>query len=278
MDCHETEELPNGWAVTWLPTYSAQPTARLIQHHRRHTTHFLLPVAHCANTNVEMRIQQVWCALLLVPCCVGAMAAPTSSTRNVDMINLGAHVGAVVAATAEIVEDVESIGHGHGMLLLCGSRLCRELNVLREAAAGEIEDIEKTRLYKMTRAPLRFALRLLSSTLVTVTLALAGLGAAFLEVMEDSSPGGHHGAVFLAVNELLELLEASRVAQGRLLRVIENQVLRLFLVVSATLFAAIETFQSVGKVGAHHGVLLLSVSKTFRCIGLLRGRLKEKEE
>lgn len=220
-------------------------------------------------------------ALLLLPTpCVVAWSASATPTR-LDVLGFGAHVGAAVSAGAEIFEDAEaaSVGHGHGMLLLCGSRLCRELNVLREAVAGEVEDLERTKLGTMLRGPFHAMLRLLSSTAFVVGLALAGLVAAFLEVLEDASPGGHHGAVFLAVNELFELLEASRVAKGRFLHVIENRVLRLALVSSAALFALTETLQSIGtkKLGAHHGVLLLAVSKMLRCIGLVRDQMKEKE-
>ena len=121
-------------------------------------------------------------------------------------------------------------------------------------------------------------LRFLGSQIFTVGLSLAALSAATLEVMEDARPGGHHGAVFLAVNELLELLAASGLARGRFLKAIENHAFRLVLVASATILAAIEAAGSVGKFGAHHGVLVLGLSKTLRCIGLLRDELKEKEE
>jgi hypothetical protein len=228
------------------------------------------------------------CLLLpLLPRGIAAVAsAPSSSSSAASRaLSFGAHVGAAVAAAAEIREDVageskSAVGHGHGMLSLVGSRLCRELYVLRESIAEEMEDnLERRGLSKrLWQVPLHTVLRVLTSTVFTATLAIAGLWAALLEVMEDSRPGGHHGAVFLAVNELLELLQASRVARGRFLRVIENQVLRLFLVSGASLFATMETVRSFDKVGAHHGVLVLAVSKTLRTIGLLQGRLKETKE
>jgi hypothetical protein len=149
---------------------------------------------------------------------------------------------------------------------------------MREAVAEEAEGIKETRVGIMLRRPIRKLVRLLSSKVFIVILALGGLAAAIMEVVEDVRPGGHHGAAFLAVNELLELLTESRIARGRLLLVIEKQGLRLLLVSGATLLAGIETVRTMGGdgLGAHHGVLWLAASKTLRCVGLLRGRLKDK--
>lgn len=219
------------------------------------------------------------CLLMLSSPCL-AWASP-----RIDPWSAAAHVGAVVSASAELAEDVESsVGHGHGMLLLCGSKLCRELNVLREAFAGEAEDLEQTRLgMTVLRKPLNAMLRVLTSTTVTCALAFSGLWAAMLEVLEDSRPGGHHGAVFFAMNELCELLEESGIAKGRLLKVCENFKFRLFLLLNAALFALVETvrdFRMAGttKLGAHHGVLWLALAKTFRVIGSLRSEAKEYKE
>jgi hypothetical protein len=54
------------------------------------------------------------------------------SMPSLGLVSVCAHVDAVVSTSEELVEDVESIGHAPGMLLLSGSRLCRELSVLRE--------------------------------------------------------------------------------------------------------------------------------------------------
>lgn len=203
---------------------------------------------------------------------------------RIDPWSAAAHIGAIVSSSAEVVEDFESIGHGHGMLLLCGSRICRELNVMREGFAGEAEDLEKTRLGATPwRKPLHAMLRVLTSTTVTCALATGGLVAALLEVIQDSRPGGHHGAVFFAMNELCELLEESRIAKGRLLKVCENVQFRLFLLLNATLFALVETIRDIRmagttKLGAHHGVLWLALARTFRVIGSLRSEAKEYKE
>lgn len=78
--------------------------------------------------------------LLLLLCLLPSPCLAWAAAPRIDWISASAHVGAVVSASAELREDVESIGHGHGMLLLCGSKLCRELNVMRGAFAGEAED------------------------------------------------------------------------------------------------------------------------------------------
>lgn len=212
------------------------------------------------------------------------LAWAASSFSRIDPWSAAAHVGAVVSASAELREDVESVGHGHGMLLLCGSKLCRELNIMRGAFAGEAQDLEETKLgTTIFRKPLDAMLRVLTSTTFTCALAFGGLMAALLEVFKDSRPGGHHGAVFLAMNELCELLEESGVAKGKFLRVCENVKFRLFLLLNATLYALVETIRDlrlVGttKLGAHHGVLLLAISKTFKVIGALRSEAKEYKE
>lgn len=219
---------------------------------------------------------------LLPLTCVAWTAA---SSSRIDPWSAAAHIGAVVSAGAELSEDFESLGHGHGMLLLCGSKICRELNVMREGFAGEAEDLEETKVgaNAKLRKPLDMLLRVLSSPVLSCALALGGLFAALVEVVNDYRPGGHHGAVFFAINELCELLEQSRIAKGRLLRICENVKFRLFLLLNATLFALAETIrdaQMVGttKLGAHHGVLWLALAKTFRCIGSLRSEAKEYKE
>jgi hypothetical protein len=98
---------------------------------------------------------------------------------------------------------------------------------------------------------------------MAISLAVAALAAALVEVFEDISPGGHHGAVLLAINELLEILETARLVKGQLLlNIMKNQLLRLAILGGATAFAFVEALSSVGskRIGAHHGVLLLASS------------------
>jgi hypothetical protein len=201
---------------------------------------------------------------------------------RLDWLSTSTHVGASVCAIAELTEDFESIGHGHAMLLIGGSKVCREVNVLREALAQEAEELEEAASTRNALAkPLSALVGLLANKFVAIFLAVAALAAALVEIFQDLSPGGHHGAVLLASNELLEILETGRLVKGRLLqKVIGNQLLRLAIVGGATALALVEALSSVGsrKIGAHHGVLLLASSKTLRCLGLLRHRLKEKEE
>ena len=200
-----------------------------------------------------------------------------------SLVGFSSHVGAAVGATAELAENWESVHHGHGMLLLCGSRACMELNVLREAMVEEVEDLHKLKQRKEQSRSihfLRFFLRLLTTPLVSVSLSLAAIYASTLEVMEDIIPGGHHGAVLLAFNELLDLVRASKLmCAGRAWEFLDNRFFRLFLAGGALLFALIETVGTAGckKLGGHHGVAILAFAKTLRCVGLLQGRIKQKE-
>ena len=205
------------------------------------------------------------------------------STPGIDLLGLGTNVGAIVVASAEVMEDFESIGHGHGMMLLAGSKICREINLMREATSEGLEELGELKvqtsfLSSAVLKPFTLFLRLLTNRIVASSLAVAALGAAFVEVMEDAKPGGHHGAVLLAINELLELLEEAKIVTGRALLVLRNRVFRLALVGGATVVALMETIASIktGQVGAHHGVLLLGCSKTLRCIGLIRGEYKRR--
>lgn len=217
----------------------------------------------------------------LVCCLWTTLYLPTSLAWNarpkVDLLSLGGHVGAAVGATAELAEEFESIGHHHGMLLLCASKMCRELNVMREATVEQVEELEEETNFSLMR-PLAKLFYLLTSKWVAVSLSLAALAAAFAEVWEDFSPGGHHGAVLLAINELLELLEQSRVARGRVLRGLKNSLFRIALLGGATILALVETVGDMGckKLGSHHGVLILAFAKALRSVGLLNKQLKEK--
>lgn len=225
---------------------------------------------------------RAWLVVSLLVAVLQPSASWGIPLKRVDLVGLGTHVGAAVCAGAELVEDFEHVGHGHGVALLACSKLCREINVMREAAVGEVEDLEELRpaspIAKLLW-PLAVAFRLLTTNLVATALAIGALAAAAVEVLEDSRPGGHHGAVLLATEELLELLEASKIARGRVLRAIKNNLLRLTIVSGAMVVALIHTVRSAGSgLGAHHGVAVLAISKTMRVLGLLREQFKQKKE
>lgn len=227
---------------------------------------------------ITTRIGELLSTLLLL-CLLSS-----SCLARIDVMSVGAHVGSVVSATSEIRQDAQSIGHAHGMLLLCGSHLCKELNGLRGALAGEAEDVEETKVgTTKLRKPLDALINVLTSTALIGVLAFGGLLAALMEVIRDSRPGGHHGAVFLAINDLCSYLEESGVAKGRLLQVCENYTFRLFLLLNATIYSAMETirdFKMIGtpKLGAHHGVLWLALSKTFKCIEKLESEYAKENK
>lgn len=207
---------------------------------------------------------------------------PSSQTGlSVDAWGVAVHFGAAITATAEILEDVESIGHGHGMIMLVGSRLCRELNLLRESVAGQLEAcscsvgaaVSKRQKRVMFLRVQHAVLKALSWRPLVLGLSVAALGAALLEVVEDVAPGGHHGAVLLATHELIELSEA---ALHRTL--FHHRFFRLSLISGATILAAWEMIREGSKLAGHHGVFLLAVSRLLRVLGQLRFQIGEKEE
>jgi len=196
------------------------------------------------------------------------------------------NVGAAVCACFEVAEDLEHVGHGHGMVLLTTSRLCRETNVLREAALSQAEKIEESslkmagRIQAAVKKSWKFLLRKLSSTAATMALSLGALAAALNEVFEDVTPGGHHGALLLAVNELLEILESSNIVKGRVLTWMKKRVLRLSLLLGAFVCALLETVTTISefKLYAHYGVLVLAFSRSLRVIGLMMEETEEAKE
>lgn len=206
----------------------------------------------------------------------------SSQKRKFDVLEFASHAGAAFSASMEVAEDLESIGHGHGVILLCASKLCRELNVIIEAAEEEKENFEDSKVVKSLFSyplyPVSILFKVLSTKLVAVLLSLGALYAAFLEIFEDIKPGGHHGAIFLAINELIELLISSTtIRKGNMRQILENHFFRASLVSCAAIFALVETLSSTRKIGAHHGVLILSISKLFRVLGMMRSEFKEKE-
>lgn len=88
--------------------------------------------------------------------------------------------------------------------------------------------------------------------------------------------------IFLAFHDILELLEESHLVTKikPLEKTVDNSVLKLTLMGAALASAAVETIQSFvhKKVGAHHGVLLLAVMRTFSALGIFRRERKELKE
>lgn len=150
--------------------------------------------------------------------------------------------------------------------LLCVSKLCREINTLRESA---LESAEAIHVEKGAKKILGAAWKFATSKIVAIVLSCLALVAASLEVVEDLSPGGHHGAVLLALNELMELLASSHIASGFVLSVLESKLLKVLLAGGASFFALIEIFSS-GQIHwrGHHGVAVLALLKFVRCFSL----------
>ena len=116
---------------------------------------------------------------------------------------------------------------------------------------------------------LRGTLRLLSCAPLVRALSLGALLAATKEVVEDVAPGGHRGAVLLALQELCETLEAAGVRLfGLVPLLMEAPPLRLLLAGGAALFAALELGRDLAadgfRLGGHHGVALLALCRLLK--------------
>ncbi|KAL3914666.1 MAG: hypothetical protein SGILL_006012 [Bacillariaceae sp.] len=202
---------------------------------------------------------------------------------SLDVLSLTTNAAAAISAGAEVLEDFEHVGHGHGLLLLTGSRLCREMNVFRESMADESGELKQmSGLKKSVKKPISMFLHIITNHLFVKLLSIGALLAAWVEVVEDARPGGHHGGVLLALNELIELREEA--GSKAFISFIRKPAFRLALVSGAVVMALWETISaSMTKksLGAHHGVLFLGIAKTLRCVGLVRkdrDEVKEKKE
>jgi len=218
------------------------------------------------------------CLLLLSPFLLKSTHA-WSLPRSVAVAT---NIGAFVTAGFELAEDLDDIGHAHGTVLLLGSKICREIHALRKTVVRDKEYRKQSTRWSRLSQPLELLGRpmwqALTTRLSATTLAVGALLAAMVEVIEDSSPGGHHGAVLLAMNELIELAEEARILKGRLLIIARNTAFRLCLAAGAIVFAAVETLKGGRAVGtAHHGVLLLAIFKFLRVLGLLQEEVEEEE-
>ena len=95
---------------------------------------------------------------------------------------------------------------------------------------------------------------------------------------------GHHGAMFLAMNELFELFVQSKLLKttipgGTVLQTIfKNTIVKLMLCSAALLAALCEIVRS-GQVHfkGHHGVAILALMKVTRCSSLVRDAWQQKQ-
>jgi hypothetical protein len=79
------------------------------------------------------------------------------------------------------------------------------------------------------------------------------LGRLALEVLEDTKPGGHHGAVLLAVNEWWELITLSSIVPPKLRFRLKQPMKRLALESDALIVAMVESVEEpkLGKLGGN---------------------------
>mmetsp|Transcript_9414 Transcript_9414/g.15203 ORF Transcript_9414/g.15203 Transcript_9414/m.15203 type:complete len:351 (-) Transcript_9414:148-1200(-) len=196
-----------------------------------------------------------------------------------DLLDAASHAGAAACAGIEILEDAHelSIHAGHGVILLVSSKICDAMNELLEETQDLKEELRGRFYSKTPKAiktlfkPFAFVLRKLTSKVVTATLSFVALASAFNEVIAQTRPGGHHGLVLLAISNLLDLLQSTR-----LVTLQKSGVLLLTLAVGAAVGATIETLESLhlNKIGTHHGVLLLAIAKLLALLREMREDLE----
>lgn len=203
--------------------------------------------------------------------------AKPASRKPLDYLGISAHAAAAVGATVELTEDFEQLHRGHAMVLLVASKIVREVNLIRESVDEAVEEVDGVSV--ITRFAAAFW-AIMTSHLFAMVLSSAALYAAATEVIEDMSPGGHHGAALLAINELTELLVHSGIVRGRLfLRILENRLFKAILLSAAAIAAFCEVFSS-GQLHlrGHHGVAILACLKLVRCLGMSRDAWAKKKE
>jgi hypothetical protein len=207
---------------------------------------------------------------------------------RLDSFGILSHFGAAVCAIYGLVADLDSItvNDGLGVLLLCSSRLLREINSLKGAVEDSQEKLEEAGFldpsyFRILCAPINFVRKLLSVALVAGLLSFAGLVASLLDAFNEAHPGGSIGLILLAINDIVELVEESREADNwpwqRCVPQANRDALHLLLVFSATAFGIWEvvgTWGDSGGLGAQFGIILLSVSKILSKLGFLFGRIK----
>jgi len=202
-----------------------------------------------------------------------------------------------------------NIGHAHGMLLLSLIRLSRSIAIFQTQADEFAEATEEMRMSSRNKNNkqdgkgnkknkfLTMIGRFVISRNVSIGACVVASLAAFLEIYDDLKPGGHHGAVFLALSELnyqinrgysmthekdnekKEKKSATTNNTSSLLASIMTQKRKYvgpLIFLSAAIFAATEMYEDLLKPGAHHAVGLLAVAELAENISLFRG--KEKKE
>jgi len=196
-----------------------------------------------------------------------------------------------------------NIGHAHGMLILSLIRLSRSIAIFQTQADELAEATEEIRMSSRNKKEcskknkkrnkfLTMIGRFVISRNVSIGACLVASLAAFIEIYDDLKPGGHHGAIFLALSELnyqinrgysmthekgKEKKEKATSNNTSLLSSIMKQKRKYagpLIFLSAALFAATEIYDDL-KPGAHHAVALLAVAELVENISLFRENRKK---
>jgi hypothetical protein len=202
---------------------------------------------------------------------------------------------ALIIGSFSILEILESLreeteryfGHAHGILILSLIRLFRSIAILQtnvvefEEATEKLfnkneDDDEEDEKEEETKKKKRLSLssligKFIVSRRVSIIACIMASIASLVEVYDDLKPGGHHGAVFLALSELNYQLNRCHdirtpitIKNGKTNQPSSLLTWKRFvgptLFVAAAVFAAYELYEDL-KPGAHHAVAVLALAE-----------------
>jgi hypothetical protein len=217
---------------------------------------------------------------------------PSIKKRNRQLVPIGV---ALIIGSFSILEILESLreeteryfGHAHGILILSLIRLFRSIAILQtnvvefEEATEKLfnkneDDDEEDEKEEETKKKKRLSLssligKFIVSRRVSIIACIMASIASLVEVYDDLKPGGHHGAVFLALSELNYQLNRCHdirtpitIKNGKTNQPSSLLTWKRFvgptLFVAAAVFAAYELYEDL-KPGAHHAVAVLALAE-----------------
>ena len=201
---------------------------------------------------------------------------------------------ALIIGSFSVLEIVESLreeadamfGHAHGIFLLSLIRLFRSIAILQTEAEEFGEAVEKMMEVEgedhtgnMKGSWQRSLAKFVVSRKVSIVACVMASIASVIEIVDDIKPGGHHGAVFLALSELNYQInrfshvtdhakkkgndndnDNKEVANKKKIRRVTSVLVGPACFVAAACFAAFEIYEDM-RPGAHHAVAVLALAE-----------------
>ena len=215
--------------------------------------------------------------------------------KQLSMFGYLAHTGAAICAGFDVMNDIQNINSGEGVLFLCLSRLFREIQSLDQAVEKGNEELIEAGILKLPTSrcgillcePLVILHQLISTIFLAGIFSVASLVASLVDCWNEAHPSGSLGSIgviLIALNDLLEMvldfIEDSQARDGDGSRKycwcnynqVHRHVLHLLTIGVATIVGmggVILSWGDEGGLGADFAVTLLAVSKIFSCMGSL---------